>query len=166
MKTKLSLLFLVLTFLVKGQSAYYGYYGGGTYNNGRTVDFILVQGDTSLITTFNGLDRRDFGIYVGVRYGGLFSGSLFYTPFNTINRIGITKGFMNDGVRGMAGLKIQPNGNSYNLYPEFGVMLHPIRFITQDPYSFDITFSAHQSNQSRVGFGISIPIQFRNNLRL
>lgn len=173
MKNKISLLFLILTFIVKGQSAYYGYYGGanttpnrGIYNNGRTVDFILVQGDTSLITTFNGLDRRDFGIYVGVRYANLFSGSLFYTPFNSINRVGITKGFFNDGVRGMAGVKIQPDGTSYTVFPEFGVMFHPIRFMTQDPSSFDITFSAHLSNQSRVGFGISFPIQFRNNFRL
>lgn len=165
MKTKLLLLFLILTFLVKGQSRYYGYYGG-TYNNGRTMDFILVQGDTSLITTFNGLDRRDFGIYLGVRYGGLFSGSIFYTPFNAINRVGITKGFFNDGIRGMAGMKIQPDGTSYNVYPEFGMMIHPIRFMTQDPWTFDITFSGHLSNQSRLGFGISFPIQYRNNFRL
>ena len=164
MKTKLLLLFLVLTFLVKGQSRYYSYYGG-TYNNGRTCDFILVQGDTSLITTFNGLDKRDFGIYLGVRYGGLFSSSIFYTPYNVINRIGISKGFLNDGLRGMAGMKIQPGGTSYNVYPEFGVMVHPIRLITQDPLSFDITLSAHLSNQSRLGFGISLPIQYRNNLR-
>ena len=165
MKTKLSLLFLVLTFLVKGQSRYNGYYGG-TYNNGRTVDFVLVQGDTSLITTFNGLDQRDFGIYLGVKYGGLFSGSIFYTPFNTINRIGITKGFMEDGIRGMAGMRIQPVGTSYNVYPEFGIMVHPIRLITKDPFSFDITLSGHLSKQNRLGFGISIPIQYRNNFRL
>jgi hypothetical protein len=103
---------------------------------------------------------------VGVRYAGLFSGSLFYTPFNSINRVGITKGFRNDGVRGMAGMKIQPNGTSYNVYPEFGVMVHPIRLITKDPFSFDITFSGHLSNQSRLGFGISFPFQFRNNFRL
>ena len=165
MKTELTLLFLVLTFLVSGQSAYYPYYGG-QYNNGRTVDFILVQGDTSLITTFNGLDRRDFGVYLGVKYNGLFSGSIFYTPFNTINRIGITKGFMEDGIRGMAGMRIQPVGDSYSVHPEFGVMIHPIRLMTQDPLSFDITLSGHLSKESRVGFGISFPIQYRNNFRL
>jgi hypothetical protein len=165
MKLKLTVLFLIVSFFTKAQSAYYNYYGGG-YNNGRTVDFILVQGDTSLITTFNGLDRRDFGIYLGVRYAGLFSGSLFYTPFNSINRVGITKGFLKDGVRGMAGMKIQPNGISYDVYPEFGVMIHPIRLLTKDPYSFDITFTSHLSNQSRLGFGISFPIQYRNNFRL
>ena len=165
MKLKLTMLFLVVSFCIQAQSAYYNYYGG-SYNNGRTVDFILVQGDTSLITTFNGLDRRDFGIYLGVRYAGLFSGSLFYTPFNSINRVGITKGFYKDGIRGMAGMKIQPNGTSYNVYPEFGVMVHPIRLLTKDPFSFDITFSGHLSKQSRLGFGISFPIQYRNNFRL
>lgn len=165
MKTKFLILMMTLTFLVKGQSAYYGYYGG-SFNNGRTCDFILVQGDTSLITTFNGLDRRDFGIYLGVRYGGLFSGSIFYTPFNSINRIGITKGFLKDGVRGMAGVRIQPQGVTYDVYPEFGVMLHPIRLMTKDPWSFDITFSGHLSKESRLGFGISFPIQYRNNFRL
>jgi hypothetical protein len=165
MKTKLLILLLTLSYFVNGQSRYYGYYGG-TYNNGRTCDFILVQGDTSLITTFNGLDRRDFGIYLGVRYGGLFSGSIFYTPFNAVNRIGITKGFMNDGIRGMAGVKIQPTGTSYNVYPEFGVMIHPIRLMTKDPWSFDITLSSHLSNTARLGFGISFPIQYRNNFRL
>lgn len=165
MKIKLTMLFLVVSFCIQAQSAYYNYYGG-SYNNGRTVDFILVQGDTSLITTFNGLDRRDFGIYLGVRYAGLFSGSLFYTPFNSINRVGITKGFYKDGIRGMAGMKIQPNGTSYNVYPEFGVMVHPIRLLTKDPFSFDITFSGHLSKQSRLGFGISFPIQYRNNFRL
>jgi len=166
MKTKLLIFLLTLTNFVNGQSAYYGYYGGGTFNNGRTCDFILVQGDTSLITTFNGLDRQDFGIYLGVRYGGLFSGSIFYTPFNAVNRIGITKGFMKDGIRGMAGVKIQPTGVSYNVYPEFGVMIHPIRLMTKDPWSFDITLSSHLSNTARLGFGISFPIQYRNNFRL
>jgi hypothetical protein len=165
MKTKLFILILFFSYLVKGQSAYYPYYGG-SYNNGRTCDFILVQGDTSLITTFNGLDRRDFGIYLGVRYGGLFSGSIFYTPFNAVNRIGITKGFMKDGIRGMAGVKIQPVGTSYNVYPEVGVMVHPIRLMTRDPWSFDITLSTHISNTTRLGFGISFPIQYRNNFRL
>lgn len=166
MKTNLTFLLLVLSMILKGQSSYYGYYGGGYYNNGRTCDFLLVQGDTSLITTFNGLDKRDFGIYLGVRYGGLFSGSIFYTPFNAVNRIGITKGFLKDGIRGMGGIKIQPVGTSYELYPEFGVMVHPIRLITRDPYSFDITLSTHLSNKSRFGFGISFPIQYRNNFRL
>ena len=165
MKTNLTFLFLILSMFLKGQSAYYGYYGG-YYNNGRTCDFLLVQGDTSLITTFNGLDKRDFGIYLGVRYGGLFSGSIFYTPFNAVNRIGITKGFMNDGIRGMAGIKVMPVGTSYQVYPEMGIMVHPIRFFTQDPYSFDITLSTHISNKTRFGFGISFPIQYRNNFRL
>ncbi len=165
MKTKLSLLFLILTFLVKGQSAYYSYYGDQRNNQRTTWDLIFVQGDTSVITTFNNVDIKNFGIYLGVRYGGLFSSSIFYTPYNVINRIGISKGFLNDGLRGMAGMKIQPGGTSYNVYPEFGVMVHPIRLITQDPLSFDITLSAHLSNQSRLGFGISLPIQYRNNLR-
>jgi len=63
-------------------------------------------------------------------------------------------------------MKIQPNGISYDVYPEFGIMIHPIRLLTKDPYSFDITFTSHLSNQSRLGFGISFPIQYRNNFRL
>lgn len=137
------------------------------YNNGRTCDFILVQGDTSLITGFNGLDKKDFGIYLGVRYGGLFSGSIFYTPFNSINRLGISKGYMKDGIRLSGGIKITPIGtNSFDLRPEFGVSLHPIRLISQDPNSFDIVLSYFQSTTTRVGFGISFPIQYRNNFRL
>ena len=137
------------------------------YNNGRTCDFILVQGDTSLITGFNGLDKEDFGIYLGVRYGGLFSGSIFYTPFNSINRLGISKGYMKDGIRLSGGIKITPIGtNSFDLRPEFGVSLHPIRLISQDPNSFDIVLSYFQSTTTRVGFGISFPIQYRNNFRL
>jgi hypothetical protein len=137
------------------------------YNNGRTCDFILVQGDTSLITAFNGLDKKDFGIYLGVRYGGLFSGSIFYTPFNSINRLGISKGYMKDGIRLSGGIKITPIGtNSFDLRPEFGVSLHPIRLISQDPNSFDIVLSYFQSTTTRVGFGISFPIQYRNNFRL
>jgi hypothetical protein len=137
------------------------------YNNGRTCDFILVQGDTSLITGFNGLDKKDFGIYLGVRYGGLFSGSIFYTPFNSINRLGISKGYMKDGIRLSGGIKITPIGtNSFDLRPEFGVSLHPIRLISQDPNSFDIVLSYFQSTTTRVGFGISFPIQYRNIFRL
>ena len=137
------------------------------YNNGRTCDFILVQGDTSLITGFNGLDKKDFGIYLGVRYGGLFSGSIFYTPFNSINRLGISKGYIKDGIRLSGGIKITPIGtNSFDLRPEFGVSLHPIRLISQDPNSFDIVLSYFQSTTTRVGFGISFPIQYRNNFRL
>jgi hypothetical protein len=137
------------------------------YNNGRTCDFILVQGDTSLITAFNGLDKKDFGIYLGVKYGGLFSGSIFYTPFNSINRLGISKGYMKDGIRISGGIKITPKGvNNFDLQPEFGVSLHPIRLISQDPYSFDIVLSYFQSTTTRVGFGISFPIQYRNNFRL
>jgi hypothetical protein len=137
------------------------------YNNGRTCDFILVQGDTSLITGFNGLDKKDFGIYLGVRYGGLFSGSIFYTPFNSINRLGISKGYMKDGIRLSGGIKITPIGtNSFDLRPEFGVSLHPIRLISQDPNSFDIVLSYFQSTSARFGFGVSFPIQYRNNFRL
>ena len=137
------------------------------YNNGRTCDFILVQGDTSLITGFNGLDKKDFGIYLGVRYGGLFSGSIFYTPFNSINRLGISKGYMKDGIRLSGGIKITPKGvNNFDLQPEFGVSLHPIRLISQDPYSFDIVLSYFQSTSARFGFGVSFPIQYRNNFRL
>ena len=137
------------------------------YNNGRTCDFILVQGDTSLITGFNGLDKKDFGIYLGVRYGGLFSGSIFYTPFNSINRLGISKGYMKDGIRLSCGIKITPIGtNSFDLRPEFGVSLHPIRLISQDPNSFDIVLSYFQSTSARFGFGVSFPIQYRNNIRI
>jgi hypothetical protein len=158
MKRLIIFIFFLHTFLVKSQTS---------YNNGRTCDFILVQGDTSLITGFNGLDKKDFGIYLGVKYAGLFSGSIFYTPFNSINRLGISKGFMHDGIRGTAGIKITPTGtNSYSLVPEFGIALHPIRLISQDPYSFDIVLSYYQSNTTRVGFGISFPIQYRNNFRL
>jgi hypothetical protein len=127
----------------------------------------LVQGDTSLITGFNGLDKKDFGIYLGVRYGGLFSGSIFYTPFNSINRLGISKGYMKDGIRLSGGIKITPIGtNSFDLRPEFGVSLHPIRLISQDPNSFDIVLSYFQSTSARFGFGVSFPIQYRNNFRL
>ena len=113
--------FLILLFLFSlNANAQYN------YNNGRTCDFILVQGDTSLITAFNGLDKKDYGIYMGVRYQGLFSGSIFYTPFNAINRLGISK----------------------------------------DRNSFDIVLSSHISDITRYGFGISFPIQYRNNFRL
>jgi hypothetical protein len=158
MKRLIIFLFVLITISVKAQR---------NYNNGRTCDFILVQGDTSLITGFNGLDKKDFGIYLGVRYGGLFSGSIFYTPFNSINRLGISKGYMKDGIRLSGGIKITPIGtNSFDLRPEFGVSLHPIRLISQDPNSFDIVLSYFQSTTTRVGFGISFPIQYRNNFRL
>lgn len=158
MKRLIIFIFVLFTISVKAQT---------NYNNGRTCDFILVQGDTSLITAFNGLDKKDFGIYLGVKYAGLFSGSIFYTPFNSINRLGISKGFMKDGVRATAGIKIIPTGtSSYSLIPEFGVALHPIRLISQDPYSFDIVLSYYQSSTARFGFGISFPIQYRNNFRL
>jgi hypothetical protein len=158
MKRLIILIFVLITISAKAQT---------NYNNGRTCDLILVQGDTSLITAFNGLDKKDFGIYLGVRYGGLFSGSIFYTPFNAINRLGISKGYMKDGVRLSGGIKITPTGtSSYSLIPEFGVVLHPIRLISQDPNSFDIVLSYYQSNTTRVGFGISFPIQYRNNFRL
>lgn len=163
MKTKISLLFLVLTFLVKGQSRYYGYYGSHRNNQRTTWDLIFVQGDTSVITTFNNVDRKNFGIYIGFRYQGFFSGSILYTPFNSINRLGITKGILNDGIRGMGGINIQAKGETYEFYPEFGVMIHPIRLISQDPQSFDMTLSTHISKQVRFGFGISLPIQYRNN---
>jgi hypothetical protein len=158
MKRLIIFLFVLITISVKAQR---------NYNNGRTCDFILVQGDTSLITGFNGLDKKDFGIYLGVRYGGLFSGSIFYTPFNSINRLGISKGYMKDGIRLSGGIKITPIGtNSFDLRPEFGVSLHPIRLISQDPYSFDIVLSYYQSTSARFGFGVSFPIQYRNNFRL
>jgi hypothetical protein len=158
MKRLIIFLFVLMTISVKAQT---------NYNNGRTCDFILVQGDTSLITAFNGLDKKDFGIYLGVKYGGLFSGSIFYTPFNSINRLGISKGYMKDGIRISGGIKITPKGvNNFDLQPEFGVSLHPIRLISQDPYSFDIVLSYFQSTTTRVGFGISFPIQYRNNFRL
>jgi len=158
MKRLIILIFILMTISVKAQT---------NYNNGRTCDFILVQGDTSLITGFNGLDKKDFGIYLGVKYGGLFSGSIFYTPFNSINRLGISKGYMKDGIRISGGIKITPKGvNNFDLQPEFGVSLHPIRLISQDPYSFDIVLSYFQSTTTRVGFGISFPIQYRNNFRL
>jgi len=158
MKRLIIFLFVLITISVKAQR---------NYNNGRTCDFILVQGDTSLITGFNGLDKKDFGIYLGVRYGGLFSGSIFYTPFNSINRLGISKGYMKDGIRLSGGIKITPIGtNSFDLRPEFGVSLHPIRLISQDPNSFDIVLSYFQSTSARFGFGVSFPIQYRNNFRL
>jgi hypothetical protein len=158
MKRLIIFLFVLITISVKAQR---------NYNNGRTCEFILVQGDTSLITGFNGLDKKDFGIYLGVRYGGLFSGSIFYTPFNSINRLGISKGYMKDGIRLSGGIKITPIGtNSFDLRPEFGVSLHPIRLISQDPNSFDIVLSYFQSTSARFGFGVSFPIQYRNNFRL
>ena len=154
------LIFLILLFASQAKSQSY-------YNNGNTCDFILVQGDTALITAFNGLDKKDFGIYLGVKYSGLFSGSIFYTPFNAINRLGISKGYLNDGFRVSAGVKMTPIGTTnYSIVPEFGVQFHPIRFISKDRYSFDIVLAYYQSTTTRVGFGISFPIQYRNNFRL
>lgn len=161
MKHYLFILLLLLSTQVKGQTY------NTMYNNGRTCDFILVQGDTALITAFNGLDYKDFGIYLGVKYAGLFSGSIFYTPFNSINRLGISKGFKNDGFRVSSGVKITPIGtNNFSIVPEFGFIFHPIRFISKDQYSFDIALCYYVSNVSRAGFGISFPIQYRNNFRL
>jgi hypothetical protein len=86
-----------------------------------------------------------------LKYGGLFSGSIFYTPFNSINRLGISKGYMRDGVRVSAGIKITPvSPNNFSLVPEFGFILHPIRLIGKDPYSFDIVLSYHQSDSPKV----------------
>jgi hypothetical protein len=158
MKRLIILIFVFMTTSVKAQF---------NYDHGKTCDFILVQGDTSLITAFNGLDKKDFGIYLGVKYNGLFSGSIFYTPFNSINRLGISKGYMKDGIRVTAGIKITPiSANDFNVTPEVGIVLHPIRLISKNPYSFDIVLSYYQSNTARVGFGISFPIQYRNNFRL
>jgi hypothetical protein len=157
MKYILTIVTFLLALTVKGQH---------NYNNGKTCDFILVDSDTSLITAFNGLDRKDFGIYLGVRYQGLSSGSIFYTPFNSINRLGISKGFLDDGIRVSAGVKITPNGSAYTMYPEVGVQLHPVRLISRDRNSFDIVLSTNISNVVRYGFGISFPLQYRNNFRL
>ena len=157
MKYILTIVTFLLALTVKGQH---------NYNNGKTCDFILVDSDTSLITAFNGLDRKDFGIYLGVRYQGLFSGSIFYTPFNSINRLGISKGFLDDGIRVSAGVKITPNGSAYTMHPEIGVQLHPVRLISRDRNSFDIVLSTNISNVVRYGFGISFPLQYRNNFRL
>jgi hypothetical protein len=74
---------------------------------------------------------------------------------------------MKDGIRLSGGIKITPIGtNSFDLRPEFGVSLHPIRLISQDPNSFDIVLSYFQSTSARFGFGVSFPIQYRNNFRL
>jgi hypothetical protein len=74
---------------------------------------------------------------------------------------------MKDGIRVTAGIKITPISiNNFNVTPEVGIVLHPIRLISQNPYSFDIVLSYYQSNTARVGFGISFPIQYRNNFRL
>ena len=158
MKRLIIFIFILFTISAKAQT---------NYNIGITCDLILVQGDTSLITAFNGLDKKDFGIYLGVKYNGLFSGSIFYTPFNSINRLGISKGYMRDGIRVSAGIKITPiSPTNFSLVPEFGFILHPIRLISKDPYSFDIVLSYHQSDSPKFGFGISFPIQYRNNFRL
>ena len=140
-------LFMVNIQQVCGQSTMVGYL--------ITEQSVIVASD-NINSTKN---YSPFGVY-----GSVIVNSPYYFPYYSVssvypNRLGVNYAILQNGLNlGLGGkIIVVPNYN-YEYFFDVTIRVHPIKMITQNNNSFDISLILNISNIVDYGVGLSFPI--------
>jgi hypothetical protein len=147
--------FLIVLFLILSTKLF-SQYSGITY----------FYKERSFMVSAENMDGKGFGIHAGGGYNmWLVTTPISYmNPSPYLNRFGVNYGFLHSGLVLGGGIKF--NTLSYlqkNIYPEFWLKLQPLKLITKQRNFWDVSVTCAVSNQTFIGFGVAIPMNYRFN---
>lgn len=127
------------------------------YSQSSTVGFlpatqeIVLCTDNINTTTF----YSPYGLYTIYNPSNMLTGSyLDYFP----RTLGANVAFLKNGVNVGAGISVQfLPFDEYELYPDFLIRVHPIKLLSKNPRSADLSLMLNISKKTQFGFGLSIP---------
>ncbi len=127
------------------------------YSQSSTVGFlpatqeIVLCTDNINTTTF----YSPFGLYTIYNPSNMMTNSyLDYFPRTLGANVALYKNGLNVGV-GMT-MEFLPF-DEYKIYPDVLIRVHPIKFLTKNPRSADLSLMLNISKKTQFGFGVSIP---------
>jgi len=127
------------------------------YSQSSTVGFlpatqeIVLCTDNINTTTF----YSPFGLYTIYNPSNMMTNSyLDYFPRTLGANVALYKNGLNIGV-GMT-MEFLPF-DEYKIYPDVLVRVHPIKYLTKNPRSADLSLMLNISKKTQFGFGVSIP---------
>ncbi len=127
------------------------------YSQSSTVGFlpatqeIVLCTDNINTTTF----YSPFGLYTIYNPSNMMTNSyLDYFPRTLGANVALYKNGLNVGV-GVT-MEFLPF-DEYNIYPDVLVRVHPIKYLTKNPRSADLSLMLNISKKTQFGFGVSIP---------
>jgi len=126
------------------------------------IDLIFQQQDQSFIISSEDINETTLGIYTGFFYKIEITNIpyIYRTPFLYFNRLGLTKGILNQSFVFNGGIKFISYETPYiQTFFEYGVKLHPIKLVTQNRNIIDFSLSINKSSSEFYGVGLSIPIR-------
>ena len=127
------------------------------YSQSSTVGFlpatqeIVLCTDNINTTTF----YSPYGLYTIYNPSNMMTNSyLDYFP----RTLGANVAFLKNGVNVGAGISVQfLPFDEYELYPDFLIRVHPIKLLSKNPRSADLSLMLNISKKTQFGFGLSIP---------
>lgn len=127
------------------------------YSQSSTVGFlpatkeIVLCTDNINTTTF----YSPYGLYTIYNPSNMLTGTyLDYFP----RTLGANVAFLKNGVNVGAGISVQfLPFDEYELYPDFLIRVHPIKLLSKNPRSADLSLMLNISKKTQFGFGVSIP---------
>lgn len=127
------------------------------YSQSSTVGFlpatqeIVLCTDNINTTTF----YSPFGLYTIYNPSNMMTNSyLDYFPRTLGANVALYKNGLNVGV-GLT-MEFLPF-DEYKIYPDVLIRVHPIKFLTKNPRSADLSLMLNISKKTQFGFGVSIP---------
>ena len=127
------------------------------YSQSSTVGFlpatqeIVLCTDNINTTTF----YSPFGLYTIYNPSNMMTNSyLDYFPRTLGANVALYKNGLNVGV-GLT-MEFLPF-DEYKIYPDVLVRVHPIKYLTKNPRSADLSLMLNISKKTQFGFGVSIP---------
>jgi hypothetical protein len=104
--------------------------------------------------------QKNMGFYMGGHVYSPYVPPIFFTSPRTYpNRIGINYAILNNGINLGGGVKATyvDLTNVVTFQPDFVVRFHPIKFLTGNNKSIDVSFMVNLSDRMTYGLGISLP---------
>lgn len=127
------------------------------YSQSSTIGFlpatqeIVLCTDNINTTTF----YSPYGLYTIYNPSNMITNSyLDYFPRTLGANVALYKNGLNVGV-GMT-MEFLPF-DEYKIYPDVLIRVHPIKFLTKNPRSADLSLMLNISKKTQFGFGVSIP---------
>jgi len=104
--------------------------------------------------------QKNMGFYMGGHVYSPYVPPIYFTsPRNYPNRLGINYAIMNNGINLGGGIKATYINltDEVTFRPDFVFRFHPLKFLTGDNKSIDISLMVNYSERVSYGIGISLP---------
>jgi hypothetical protein len=139
MKTTLTLIFIFICSIVKGQNC----------------DIMYLPDEKSVVATYNN-NYNGLGFYVGGYITTSFPQPYVYTtPQSRFNRVGVS--LTSGKVSVMGGAFIETYYDNVKFTPDIWVKIYPLRILLDVKEGLDLTLGVNYMNGTKIGLGLAIP---------